>query len=163
MKELLLRAARYNAWANGLFTAVIRNLPDEILDQEIISSFSSIRKTVIHVWSSEDTWLQRLESVPEPVWQGKFEGPITGVCDRWDESSASLIQFVEKSDEAFFTQRLSYKNLKGDACNDRIDAVLQHIFNHPTYHRGQLVTMLRQSGITTIPGTDLITYARMTE
>ncbi len=164
MKELLLRAARYNAWANGLFTGSVREQPDGVLDREITSSFSSIRKTVIHVWSAEDTWLQRLESVPDPAWQGKFSGSIAEVCDRWNESSAKLVRFVEsKEDEAAFTERISYKNLKGDPCYDRIDAILQHIFNHATYHRGQLTTMLRQAGVTTIPGTDLITFARMTE
>jgi uncharacterized damage-inducible protein DinB len=37
-----------------------------------------------------------------------------------------------------------------------------HVFNHGTYHRGQLVTMLRQVGVTEIPQTDYIAFVRTT-
>lgn len=163
MKELLVRGACYNAWANGLFTAIIRELPDELLDKEIPSSFPSIRKTVLHVWASEDTWLQRLEGVAAPVWvQATFTGSIGEACDRWEERSTAIVRLVESMDAGALEQRLAYKSLKGDPQHDRIDAILQHMFNHATYHRGQLVTMLRQCGVTGIPGTDLITFERIT-
>ncbi|WP_223233283.1 DinB family protein [Chitinophaga sp. CF418] len=34
--------------------------------------------------------------------------------------------------------------------------------NHSTYHRGQLVNMLRQVGFTQLSSTDLATYYRVT-
>jgi uncharacterized damage-inducible protein DinB len=36
----------------------------------------------------------------------------------------------------------------------------QHLVNHGTYHRGQVVTMLRQLGVQTVPSTDLIAFYR---
>ncbi|WP_408612388.1 DinB family protein [Chryseobacterium fluminis] len=33
-----------------------------------------------------------------------------------------------------------------------------HFVNHATYHRGQLVTLLRQTGFTDFSNTDLATY-----
>jgi uncharacterized damage-inducible protein DinB len=36
----------------------------------------------------------------------------------------------------------------------------QHLVNHGTYHRGQVVTMLRQLGAGTPPSTDLIAFYR---
>jgi uncharacterized damage-inducible protein DinB len=38
-----------------------------------------------------------------------------------------------------------------------------HIFNHNTYHNGQLVTMLRALGVVTIPATDFIVWTRLPE
>ncbi|MFZ1368754.1 MAG: DinB family protein, partial [Ferruginibacter sp.] len=38
--------------------------------------------------------------------------------------------------------------------------MLHHVFNHATYHRGQLVTMLRQLGVDKIPSTDFSTFCR---
>ncbi|MGZ3851281.1 MAG: DinB family protein [Flavisolibacter sp.] len=38
--------------------------------------------------------------------------------------------------------------------------MLLHAFNHGTYHRGQLVNMLRQLGVDKIPGTDFIAWSR---
>jgi uncharacterized damage-inducible protein DinB len=37
--------------------------------------------------------------------------------------------------------------------------MLQHLANHGTYHRGQVTTLLRQSGAKAT-GTDLITFYR---
>jgi uncharacterized damage-inducible protein DinB len=38
--------------------------------------------------------------------------------------------------------------------------MLLHLFNHGTYHRGQLVNQLRQLGIAKIPPTDFIIWSR---
>jgi uncharacterized damage-inducible protein DinB len=38
--------------------------------------------------------------------------------------------------------------------------VFLHVLNHGTYHRGQLVNMLRQLGIEKIPQTDFIVWSR---
>jgi uncharacterized damage-inducible protein DinB len=36
---------------------------------------------------------------------------------------------------------------------------MQHLVNHSTYHRGQVVTMLRQAGVKPV-ATDLIAFYR---
>jgi uncharacterized damage-inducible protein DinB len=38
--------------------------------------------------------------------------------------------------------------------------MLQHVVNHSTYHRGQVATMLRQSGATPPKAMDLIAFYR---
>ena len=38
--------------------------------------------------------------------------------------------------------------------------MLLHVFNHGTYHRGQLVNMLRQLGVSRIPATDFALWSR---
>ncbi len=35
-----------------------------------------------------------------------------------------------------------------------------HLFNRQTYHRGQIITRLRQNGIDKIPATDFIVFSR---
>jgi uncharacterized damage-inducible protein DinB len=35
--------------------------------------------------------------------------------------------------------------------------MMQHVVNHSTYHRGQVVTMLKQLGVQ-VPSTDLLLY-----
>jgi uncharacterized damage-inducible protein DinB len=164
MKELLLRAARYNAWANDHFIQLLVTLSDEELDMEITSSFPSIRKTVMHIWGAEDIWLQRFESVQQPVWKpGTYSGNIISLCDEWRIASAELIRFTGMlKEEAEFSRVVTGLNLKGEPFADVLSAGLKHVFNHSTYHRGQLVTMLRQAGVSAIPQTDLIHFARQT-
>jgi uncharacterized damage-inducible protein DinB len=38
--------------------------------------------------------------------------------------------------------------------------MMLHVFNHGTYHRGQLVNMLRQLGIEKIPPTDFSVWSK---
>ena len=62
--------------------------------------------------------------------------------------------------EAALQHEFIYKNTKKDQFKQPVYEMLLHLFNHQTYHRGQLITMLRQSGETNIPNTDLISFLR---
>ncbi|MGZ3844574.1 MAG: DinB family protein, partial [Flavisolibacter sp.] len=53
-----------------------------------------------------------------------------------------------------------YQNTKKEQFKQPIYQMLLHAFNHGTYHRGQLVNMLRQLGVDKIPGTDFIAWSR---
>ena len=53
------------------------------------------------------------------------------------------------------------KNLKGETFTHVYWQAFQHVVNHSTYHRGQIITMLRQLGVKP-PGTDLIMFYRGT-
>jgi uncharacterized damage-inducible protein DinB len=161
MKETCLRLLRYNAWANALFISLLESLSEEQADAEIVSSFSSVRKTVHHLWGAEDIWLQRLQHQENPVWRvAQFEGSFAEALAQWAQTSQALIQFAEGLSEEVFPQRFGSTNLQGQPTNDAFGEVLEHIAIHGSYHRGQLVTMLRQLGCTEIPRTDFIAYAR---
>ncbi|MEI9934102.1 MAG: DinB family protein [Ferruginibacter sp.] len=62
--------------------------------------------------------------------------------------------------EEALLQLFSYKTFKGDPFTQPLYEVVFHVFNHSTYHRGQLVTILRQLGVEKIPSTDLIVFYR---
>lgn len=162
MKELLQQYAEYNVWANKKMIDAMLKLEGGLADKEITSSFPSIRATVFHTWSAEFIWLQRLQLAEHPVWlAGDYQGTFGEACGDWQKVSAALVQFVEKQfDDKAFTHVLQYYDLKKNSHKTPVFQVLQHVFNHSTYHRGQLVTMLRQVGATEIPGTDFIAFAR---
>lgn len=161
MKELLLQLAKYNIWANNQFADILVKADEGVLDKEIPSSFPSIRTTVYHMWSAEDIWLQRLQLAEQPVWaQSVFNGSFDEAVRKWQEVSKELLAFVEQqyNDEAF-RHVLQYYNLKKVSFKVPVYIVLTQVFNHATYHRGQLVTMMRQAGIKKIPGTDFHIFA----
>ena len=56
MKELLQQFAGHNAWANLLITDTVKELPEETIRQEMLSSFPSIFKTVLHLLDAENIW-----------------------------------------------------------------------------------------------------------
>lgn len=160
MKEILLQYARYNIWANNLIIDAMLKLRPEAIDAEVVSSFPSVRKTVYHTWGAEYVWVQRLQRAPHPVWvPAAFTGSFEEACSRWQQSSQQLLSVIESAGE--LTDKIDYQDLKLNAHSSRMCDMLLHVFNHGTYHRGQLVTMLRQLGVQEIPSTDLINYVRM--
>lgn len=164
MKELLLQYARFNIWANKRMTDVMLSLDEAVTDQQINSSFPSIRQTVYHTWGAEDIWLQRLELTEQASWAPSgFTGSFATACQKWMQVSEGLAAFTERQfDDKAFSHVFQYYSLKKESFKNPVSGALMHAFNHSTYHRGQLVTMLRQVGVTKIPETDLIAFIRKT-
>ncbi len=71
----------------------------------------------------------------------------------WDE-------WVLKSTEAALQHEFTYRNSKKELFKQPVFQVLMHLFNHQTYHRGQLVTIMRSLNIDKIPKTDFIEFSR---
>jgi uncharacterized damage-inducible protein DinB len=162
MKELLLQYAQYNEWANKRITDAMYKLETRLEDKEISSSFPSIRATVHHSWSAEFVWLQRLLLSQQPIWiESVFKGPFEEACREWLLVSAALIQFIhDQRDDKAFTHMLRFADRSDITYKMPLHQVLHQVFNHSTYHRGQLVTMLRQVGVSNIPQMDFILFAR---
>ena len=68
-------------------------------------------------------------------------------------------QFVSGLDEERLAADFHYKLLSGDASSMPLVDQMQHVVNHATMHRGQIVGMIRQLGIDP-PATDLLFYLR---
>ncbi|WP_276133619.1 DinB family protein [Polluticoccus soli] len=160
MKELLLQYAKYNVWANKRLIEVITKLEAEHSEKEIVSSFPSVNATAMHIWCAEAIWLQRLNLVEQPVWmENVFTGSFEEALIEWIKTSEGLVAFVEKQfDDRGFEHVLQYYNLQKRPMKLSVFTVLTHALNHSSYHRGQLVTMLRQLGVTKMPSLDLVQY-----
>ncbi len=163
MKDLLLQYAEYNLWANTKLVDAINELAYEQQHEKIISSFGSIYKTLFHVWRAGHLWQERFQfgkNTAEP--KDNFNGSAKNIGDALLEQDKFWIEHVKESTENSLLKLITYKNLRGDEFSEPAYLILHHVFNHSTYHRGQLVTMLRQVGVEKIPGTDFIAWARTT-
>ena len=151
----------YNLWANRLMAEKIQQVDDELLNREIKSSFPSVTKTVLHLWDTNVIWLSRLRgetSFTRP--SASFSGTKYDLLAGLISSTEIINSFIDSKGPDFLSQKLSYKNLKGEPWEDYVLDILFHVVNHGTYHRGQLVTMLRELGVTELVNTDLIRYVR---
>jgi len=159
MKDLIANYVTYNYWANKQLAALLLTIDDALLDKEVKSSFTSLRKTVHHIWDAEMTWMARLknETIQWPP-SAKFKNPT---IDEFLKTSKYFIDFIASKDETFFTTYTTYKNNKGDNFTTINSGIIMHCMNHSTFHRGQLITILRSLEITNLPATDLIAYLRI--
>ncbi len=161
MKELLQQFSAYNIWANNLLARVIRNLPVELHEKEIPSSFSSLKKTILHMWSAESIWWQRInleERIMAPA--DNFNGDCYDVLEELKNQNMQWHEWVTKTLEHQLQQVFQYQNFKGENFSQPIYQMLLHLFNHGTYHRGQIVNILRQLGVEKVPQTDFIVWSR---
>lgn len=162
MKELLQQYAAYNIWANKVLLDRIAKLPEEKIIQEVASSFPSIYKTVLHMWQAEDIWWQRLKLVENTTalsetFTGSFAEAVAGLARQNQQWGA----WVDAANDIQLTHVFAFVRNK-EQYKMKVNDMLVHVFNHGTFHRGQLVTMLRQLGETDkIPSTDFVTYTRI--
>ncbi|MCI0450107.1 MAG: DinB family protein [Chlorobi bacterium] len=163
MKELLLKYTNYNLWANTKLTGFLKNIKPELLDKELLSSFSTIRKTVYHIWDAEQIWYNRLSGTSLTDWPSEsFNGSFDGFVELFTGQSQLFIDFVQSKSEAELTQDFEYKSMEGKPNKNPVCDTVLHCMNHSTFHRGQLITMLRNLGHTELSSTDFITFIRET-
>ena len=155
-KKYFQELAEYNVWASDIVCSWLEQISDEQWTREIISSFNSIQETVLHIISAEKAWQERFEYKPVEWLQFTYKGTKDQHIALWKKTSESLKEFINGFDESKLETNLDFKRLNGDAYSMPHYQLIAHVFNHSTYHRGQLVTMLRQTGFMNVGSTDLL-------
>ncbi len=161
MKSYFIKLTSYNLWANRLITSFINEAGDAAFDLNQSGSFPTIRGTLDHISGAEKIWLLRLQGTSLNEWPSKeTQGNRTERCSQLISVSESFAGFTKDADEGFFSEILSYKNLKGDSFTGSVSDIMAHVMNHSTFHRGQIVNLLRGAGFTNLKSTDFITFTR---
>ncbi len=154
-QSLLNQVAAYNSWANESLVNWAATHSAEELAEELPNGQGSILKMLNHIWSVEEFWLKVIQG------QDAFSGErYTATVFKAEEifpglvaGSKQLQAYVQGCDEAELAEvlRVDFPWVKGA---DTRYNLIQHIFNHGTYHRGQLTSMARRLGWTGAPMTD---------
>jgi uncharacterized damage-inducible protein DinB len=138
----------YNRWANRLLMNAAGELSEEELNRDLGGSFVSIRGTLRHLLWGERGWLH--------YWQTGSFTPDLSPTDIPDLPSIAAAWARLEQEKADFARALTEEKLRASCPVDGNPYVLveliQHILNHSTHHRGQVVHMLRELGRTP-PGT----------
>ena len=161
MKDLLKEYAAFNVWANQKLTEVILLLPEETQHREMPSSFNSLYKTILHMWDAESMWWQRMklhERIIRP--SENFNGSTKDIVNGLLNQSKQWEDWVIQASELSISHVFQYQTSRKEQFKQPIYQMLTHVFNHGTYHRGQLVNILRQLGVEKIPATDFIVWSR---
>lgn len=161
MKEMLQQLAQYNFWANHRLFEIILALPEEKQKAELPSSFKSVYETVLHIWNAESIWWQRLKLQERIITPSEyFKGSMQEMANELLQQNRYWIEWIYPASDAALEHVFQYQNSKKEQFKQPVYQMLLHVFNHGTYHRGQLVNMLRQSGVEKIPQTDFIFWSR---
>ena len=155
----------YTEWANKLAMDAAGRLSDENLRRDFGISHKSIFGTLLHMAGAEWIWLERwhghspAKAVAWSLWTTETCPDLATLEERWRGVIGRRAGFMDELDERRLNEELAFKLLSGDASSMRLVHQMQHVANHATMHRGQVVGMIRQLGIDP-PATDLIFYIR---
>ncbi|MFN0109201.1 MAG: DinB family protein [Blastocatellia bacterium] len=148
----------YTEYANHLVLDAAEQLTEEQLRQDVKISHGSIFGTLVHMAAGEWIWLERwLGNSPAGLWKEDAFADLKTLRAEWQKLESNRKAFLDSLSEETLQADLNYKNVKGEPHSLPLVALMQHVVNHATLHRGQVVGMIRQLGITP-PAVDLLFY-----
>jgi len=149
LPEHMRRQFAYDAWANREVLAALSRSG---------SPAKRPLQLLAHILSAERLWFERIRKQPQslPVWPDfNFEQ-----CDQQIADLARLWgEFLGQISPAGLSEKVSYRNSKGEPWTSTVEDVLTHVVLHSAYHRGQMARELRVGGETPAY-TDFIHAAR---
>jgi uncharacterized damage-inducible protein DinB len=159
--EYVAVMANYNQWMNAKIYSAASQLSAAELTQDRGAFFGSILGTLNHLIVADTIWLKRYANhpanftalapiialeKPTALDQPLFEtlAPMQTRREILDQCILGMVAAITPVD---LTHVLHYSNVKGVAAQKPFSQLLIHFFNHQTYHRGQLSTLLFQAGV----------------
>lgn len=159
--EYLALLLGYHYWARDRMLDAIGALSVEQYERDMGNSFASVRDTATHLYHAEWIWYARwIGKAPTAADRPPVEDR-SALTTLWSSQEISVRAFADSLDADGIERVLEYRTLAGVEMRSRFWEMLVHVVNHATYHRGQIVTMLRQLGAAPPVATDMIAYFRM--
>jgi uncharacterized damage-inducible protein DinB len=167
-KQDITRLFKYTEWANHLILDVSAPLSEEQLHRDFQTGQHSVFETLAHMLGAEWVWLERWEG---KTYQnlGELEAPyktagasLANIRAGWKEIESNRSKFIAGLTEETLHGSITYKNTRGEEFSQPLVDQMQHVVNHATHHRGQIVGFLRALGVKP-PTTDMIHYFRVIE
>ena len=139
----------YMIWCDrAMFEAGLRIPATEYYKDRGISA-GSIHNLFVHQMVAQYTWLNR--------WKGKVmvgrldnqaEHPTRELlAERWPAVHASLLEFLSQQSSQTFNTPMTVRRNHGELLTLPLGAMMTHVADHGTYHRGQLNTMFKLAGV----------------
>ena len=149
----------FNRWATKRFFDALSQLPAEQYARDLRSSHGGVHGTLAHIIGAEKAWLCRWLRRPDTAAADLRQ--ITSLADLrtyWESLGAEMQEFLNTLNDQKLQETLTTSTLTGTYTSPYWQ-MIQHVVDHSSYHRGQLVTMLRQLGVQP-PTTGLIRFYR---
>jgi uncharacterized damage-inducible protein DinB len=157
----IIQLVAFNRWANQHFFEALSQLSAEQYERDLRSSHGGIHGTLAHIIGAERGWLRRWQHQSEtaPAALSQIHS-LAELRAYWESVCNEMSQFLATLDDRKLQETLPTTTLTG-AYTSPYWQMIQHVVDHSSYHRGQIVTMLRQLGVTP-PSTGLIRFYRET-
>ncbi|MEM0983462.1 MAG: DinB family protein [Planctomycetota bacterium] len=146
------RTVDYDLWAIGQVLDAIEALPESDSDD-----YTRLVSITAHLINTRGVWLARIQANPTDL--EVFPGPrsvpamratLAAIAQDWKDE---LAQNLDPH------RIIRYRSSSGDAFENTVHEIAEHVFTHGSYHRGQTAMLIKKLGGTP-PATDFIFFAR---
>jgi uncharacterized damage-inducible protein DinB len=151
----------YNRWANSRVFGACRPVDASTLSRNLGNSFGSIRDTLAHIVWAEWLWLERWQHRSPKQAELPDTSSLAAIEKTLLEVERGQQQFLDALPDDRLGERIAYVNIKGERWEYTLARMLQHVVNHSTYHRGQVITMLKQTGAAAVSSDYLLYFDEM--
>lgn len=151
-RQLLL----FTLWADRVLLDAARGVSPEHLTRDAGVSFGSMLGTLSHVLGSQRRWLARFTGQEGTAGDPAF-ADLEGLAAGWSETASQLEFFLASLTEEQLAAEVTWVDTEGPVYTRPLWQPVCHMVNHSTYHRGQVVSLMRQLGYQP-PRTDLIHF-----
>lgn len=143
---MLIEIMNYTRVADERMISIFEK--NEVIPAKALTLFS-------HVLNAQHIWANRiLGNAPVfSVWEEHTREAFSQISNANFALLHSIIGHVELGKE------ITYRNSNGGGYTNTVQDILFHVFNHSTYHRGQIASLFKAEGILP-PVTDYIILKR---
>ena len=156
--EHFLTMQRYEQWASGRTIASLRSAHAASGDR---GSFDRARGIFAHIQMARHEWLFRLGHVARRPWVMFPDWTVDDAsadAARLDEAWNAYLATLTDPD---LDREVRYASNEGKPFVSLRRDILTHVFNHSTYHRGQIALLVKTAGGSP-ESTDFVLYSRQT-
>jgi len=157
--EIFRTHLAYKEWQARLLIQAVKPLTVGDFDAVRGASHGSIKGTLQHMYGADFIWLRRVQKIPVTRADVKMPETVTELEERWLALIGEWKSWAETIPDTSWNDKLEYTMFDGSHRSNPLWQVVLHVVNHGTLHGGQVVTMLRQAGVTP-PQTDILFFYR---
>jgi len=152
----------FNAWASNRIFDAVGTMPVEAVMRDMKSSHVSIHGTLLHLVAAERTWLGRWTGTKDVPQLTAAEAPTPADITRlWEKTGYDMARFLGAMTDRKLQESFTMTTSTGQTFTHAYGQAIQHVVDHSSYHRGQVITLMRQQGHTP-PTTGMIAFFRET-
>jgi|ERR1043165_202317 uncharacterized damage-inducible protein DinB len=140
---------KYETWASAKTIQALRS-----------ADSPRARGIFAHIQMARHEWLFRLGQIDKRPWTMFPDWPIdqcAADAARLDSLWAAYLETLSDDD---LEAEVAYKSNEGKPFMSLRRDILTHVYNHSTYHRGQIAILVKQAGGTPPDSTDYIVSSR---
>lgn len=153
LQKLISNSVDYNVWVSEQLINWLKNYSEDLLHRKCPSSFSSIAKTLKHISDTQLYWSSMIRGTATPEFD--YIATEVNIGDEMNNllNEAKLLAIYVKESNDAMNEKLLIES-EWFSCNFEKYEYLQHLIIHTTYHRGQIVTIAHNVGVTQAPMLD---------